>query len=204
MSVCFVCGVDDSDEVLFDLITSEGIVKICKNCSKNENSFSVKPFQEDKFKRRPTVYERLSRLSGYKKREENPEIEKQNVSLRKMADENVGKNFGKFRNDEDSKKNLIDNFHWIVMRARRMKHLTQKQLADEIHVPENIIRMMENGYVPDRDYVIDRIEKRLGINLKKTDMKKQLSEEFDFLDTENLTIADLQELKKKREERRFG
>ena len=47
----------------------------------------------------------------------------------------MDKNYKEKVGEDLSKKpraDLVDNFHWIIMRARRMKKLTQAQFAKEI------------------------------------------------------------------------
>lgn len=219
MEKCFNCGVLEIKAILFDVILPEGIVKICGKCSAEENFPVIKKgfsFQNEK---KQTVYERLSKISGVDlSKRESDEKKKQEASLRNVVDSNFKE---KFRNDLNSKKNLVDNFHWVIMRARRSKKLTQEQFAEAIHEPVKAIKLIEKGFVPEKKEIFDKIEDYLGIRIKKNNEeteeevnlldfsskldqnreieKKELTD-FDFKNVKNLTISDLQEMKKKKEE----
>lgn len=203
MEKCFNCGVLETKAILVDVILSKGVMKICGKCFSEENLPVIKngfSFQKEK---KQTVYEMLLRISGVDlSKRESDEKRKQEASLRNTVDFNFEKNF---RNDSDSKKYLINNFHWVIMRARRSKKLTQEQFAEEIHEPVKVIELMEKGFVPEKKEIINKIEDYLGIRIKKNnekteeEVKKTELTDFDFKNVENLTIADLQEMKKNRE-----
>ncbi len=64
-------------------------------------------------------------------------------------------------------KDLIDDFHWAIVKARRSKNITRKQLAQAIGASENDIKLMENGLLPTNDYVlVNKLQSYLGINLR--------------------------------------
>ncbi len=219
MERCFNCGILETKALLFDVILSEGIEKICGKCSSEENIPIVKDRFSFQNERRQTVYERLSKISGVnlKKKEDN-EIKKQETSLKNIVDSNFEEDF---KNDLDSKKDLVDNFHWVVMRARRSKKLTQEQLAEAIREPVKLIKLIEKGFVPEKKENLKKIEDFLGIRINKNNEKteeevnlldlsskfdknkevekKELTD-FDFRNVKNWTISDLQEMKKKRDE----
>src|SRR3989338_2792393 len=96
-------------------------------------------------------------------------------------------------------KALLDNFHWIILRARRLKHLTQEEFAREIQEPEFIVKSLEEGKISDQK-VIGKVEKYLGVTLRKEEKKSDTDEankDFDVKGMKEFTIADLHELKKK-------
>lgn len=69
---------------------------------------------------------------------------------------------------------LIDNFHWILLERRKVKNITRKQLAQSVGVPEVEIKMVENGVLPAKDFVlIGKLEKFYGINLRKGSINYQ-------------------------------
>ncbi|MCH7567964.1 MAG: hypothetical protein IIA87_00950 [Nanoarchaeota archaeon] len=73
-------------------------------------------------------------------------------------------------------KELVDNFHWVVIRARRNINLTRKKLASAIGVPEDELKIVEFGGLPRDDFVlINKIENRLGINLRKEKKKDEIT-----------------------------
>tara|TARA_Y100000310_G_scaffold340429_1_gene436183 strand:- start:4295 stop:4921 length:627 start_codon:yes stop_codon:yes gene_type:complete len=204
MEECFNCGILETKVILFDAILPEGIRKICGKCSSKENIPVIKDGLSFQNEKKQTVYERLSKISGFDlKKREDDEIKKQEISLKNIVDSNFKE---EFRNYSDSKKDLIDNFHWVVMRARRSKKLTQEQLAEAIREPVKVIEFIEKGFVPEKKEIIDKIEDHLRIRIKKNNEKieeeveKTEPTDFNFKNVKNLTIADLQEMKKKKEE----
>ncbi len=218
---CFNCGVSGERLRLFDAISRKGIVKICKECTSKENIPLVKKLEETPLyqnlktnltERSKTVYERLSRISGYdlknrKTKEEKELLKKQETTLKDIVD----KNFKIQTKETKPRPDLVDNFHWIIMRARRAKHITQEQLAKEIAEPEAAIKVIEKGTFPENSTnLINKLENYLGIKLIKEEFAEKKEEKpkeigFDAMTTKNLTIADLKEMRKNKEEKEiFG
>ncbi|MCK5043784.1 hypothetical protein KAR52_02175 [Candidatus Pacearchaeota archaeon] len=214
---CFRCGVSGDEAKLFDAIFQKGIVKICESCSSKENIPIIQRptnFQIQESERKQTVHERLLNMAGIKEDSSQTKISskpvlstQQEVSLRDLVDKNF-----KMRVEEktESNKNLIHNFHWILMRARRFKHITQKQLAEAILEPVAAIEMAEKGVLPKDDYrLIKKLENYLGVKLLKQSVgeanfrENQKKVSFNSGDTRTLTISDLRELNKKNEEEIF-
>ena len=203
MEECFNCNISEIKVLLFDAILPEGIVKICRKCSAEKNIPLIKKgfsFQNEK---KQNVYERMKKISGVDLSNLQEGERKQEIPLRNIVEDNFEKNF---RNDLNAKENLIDNFHWVVMRVRRSKKLTQEQLAKEIKEPVKAIMLVEKGFVPEDKDILNKIEQenefldKLAQN--KEYEKKQITD-FNFKNVENLTIADLQEMKKRKEDRIF-
>ena len=209
MDQCFKCSANETNAILFDAVLLEGIVKICGRCAGEENVPIMKESFSSQKRKQPTIYERLKKISGVDlDRGKDEEKKKQETALRNVVDSNFEKGF---RNDLQSKKNLIHNFHWIIIRARRSKHLTREQLAEAIREPAKAVMFLEQGLVPEKKEIFEKIENFLGIKLRKQIEKSDESfeqlggaekkqKEFDFKNVKNLTIADLQEMKKKRDE----
>lgn len=210
MEKCFKCHAPETKAILFDAILPEGVLKICGKCfSKEDIPIITKRFSSEAEKK-PSVREILSKLSGvdFPEKRYNGK-KKQEEYLKNVVDRNIGKDLGRFRNDLNSKKELVDNFHWIVMRARRIRHLTQGQLAQAIREPEKAVKLIEEGFVPERKEIIDKIENYLKIRIKKGNEKSEETEreeitDLDFKNIRDLTVADLQEMKKKKEEEILG
>jgi len=221
MDECFGCGVSEDKTRLFDAIFREGIVKVCDNCSLGEDIVLIGKFQNSKTEekvdlsklrdvpvRRSTVYERLSRMAGItenkeKVSNENKELlEKQETILKEIVNDNLDK-----VSSEESTIDLVDNFHWVVMRTRRLKKLTQEQLAKEIAEPEEVIKMVEQGvFQGGNSKVIDKLEKYLEIKItKESDNQREKSPKlsFDSVTAKTLTISNLVEMKKEKEAKIF-
>lgn len=215
---CFRCGVSGDRIKLYDAISKEGIVKICESCSfKEDIPIIQKPtnFQLQESERKQTVHERLSSMAGIKEDKFEKNISKpisstqQEVTLRSLVDKNFK---SKIEEKIESNNNLINNFHWVLMRTRRLKHITQKQLAEAIFESEVAIEMAEKGILPENsDKLIQKIENYLGIKLfKQGNIKeanfgehtKQMN--LNSENTKTLTISDLQELNKRNEEEIFS
>ena len=65
-------------------------------------------------------------------------------------------------------KELVDNFHWEIVRERRRKNLSRKELAVGIGVSENTLKIVENGILPKDDFIlVNKIQDFLKINLRK-------------------------------------
>ena len=215
MNKCIKCGISENKALLFDAISKKGVVKICRKCSFEENmplikklKFSDYPEEKISLKKKQTVYGRLSNLSGIKTQKvfhsENKDLLKQEEDLKKIAD----KNFTFKKISEKIKNNLVDNFHWRIMRARRLKHLTQAQFAEAIAEPEIAIKEIEQGIVRENYFaLIRKIENYLKIKImKKEILIKETSTElnFDKITTMTLKISDLKKMKQEREAEIFS
>ncbi len=224
MGVCIICEREVNSSNLIDVISSKGIAKVCNHCYNEDMPLFNKPSREDfeSVYKRKSVYNRLSEAAGL-----NLEEHKRRISefgkqkspsddyLRKVAN----KNFEDKAKLAPKNESLIDNFHWIITRARRMKKLSQKQLAEKIGEPESAIILAEKGLIPlGNDLLVSKIEAILEIRISTIVPDKELSPyemiqkeyldkikeegEFDKVITESLTTDDLvsegQREKKKR------
>ena len=202
MEECFKCHVPETKALLFDAILPDGIVKICSKCSPEEDIPIIKDTLFPKIEKQQTVRERLSKLSGINNVEKASFKLNEKNELRKLVNENYI-----FKENLKLKEDLIRNFHWVVLRARRLKHLTQEQLAQEINEPEIVIRKIETGSAPEKMDIIIKLEKCLNIRLTtKSEVQEpsEIKEEFDIKNFEDLTIYDLYEMDKKRDEEVFS
>jgi ribosome-binding protein aMBF1 (putative translation factor) len=212
---CFRCGISGDKALLFDAISGKGIVRICKKCSFEEDLPLIrKPteFQLKESERKQTIHEMLSTTSGVKKREEKKEeLKETETTLKDIIDKKYQENLPI---EKTSRDDLVDNFHWIIMRARRMKKLTQQQLAIEISEPEAAVKSAEEGILPEDSYkLILKLENFLGVKLfKKTPETKQETQDwvpkpgeplFDKDTVKMLTIDDLKKMKEERESKIF-
>ncbi|PIO07837.1 hypothetical protein COU59_02740 [Candidatus Pacearchaeota archaeon CG10_big_fil_rev_8_21_14_0_10_34_12] len=229
MEECFKCHTPETRAILFEVISPEGIVKVCGKCYGKENFPLVNKGSSFKIYKEKSVYERMLKISGTGSRKIEPfEIKKQDFSLKRIVNENLEKNLNDFSNNPEDKKGFFYNFHWIVMRGRRNKHLTQEQLADAIREPERVVKLIEKGYVPKDRSIIRRIEEFLNVRLRREvpenekakyfliskthestegkDMESSKINSEGYLDIKegrNIRISDLQELKKMKEREIF-
>jgi len=175
---CFKCGISKDRALLYDFISDKGISQVCRKCKIDEPHLRmIKKPNDSKFREvnpNPTVYERLSIAAGinpYKKKEEkSKELTEQEKKILELAEQN-------FQKEIEAKpmpsENLIQNFHWVVMRARRMEKLTQQELAEKLKVPGMAIKMLEQGRVKESDFqFIRKVESYLNISILDKDKIK--------------------------------
>jgi len=161
---CARCNVNGNEVRLFDAVYEGKIGKICERCSIIENIPIIKKPAASQLKdseKGVRVYDRMKRLSGIKeqKKEDTFFIEDRLKELNENPNLEI---------PERSKLNLIDYFHWEIMKNRRRKGLSQKQLAERIGESEVAIQMIEKAKLPDKaEQLIKKLEQFLQIRLTK-------------------------------------
>lgn len=195
MGECFRCGVSSENARLFDAVSSEGIVKVCVKCASEEHIPLIKKPTTSQIKESEKTESYRDAVAKHQIVKRNDLRDKENMSLRDIVDMNLkipGKEENKPRPD------LIDNFHWKISRARRMKHVSREQFAKDLGESETLIKMIENGILPEDDNkIINKIESYLGINLRKPGFRKSEEKKigFDSISVKNLTISNLREMR---------
>ena len=145
---CSLCGVSDVRERLFDAVSSKGIIRLCHKCAEKEDfpvlkkptTFQLKDEEKRQGIPQPMIMGPKIKLPGDDKTE---------TTLREIVDRNYETKQG---HEKKPRPDLVDNFHWLIMRARRSKKLTQAQFAKEISESEAAIKMAEQGILPEDDY----------------------------------------------------
>lgn len=175
MANCFRCGISSEAVPLYDAITGEGLVKVCANCNIKENLPLIRTVDASKGERKLTVYERMTKISGVsptnkdiRKREE--EKRKENEELKQVMDKKMREELysSNTKKDISGESNLVRNFHWEILKARRDRRLSQAQLADVIGESEVAIRMAERGILPrERERIVKKLESYLRIKLTR-------------------------------------
>ena len=215
---CSFCGASGQKIRLFDAISPKGIVKICELCSRKEDIPILRrptTFQLKEAERKSEVYKILSSAREYReslKKIQDKEAEKQNTNLllKQIAD----KNYERFVSSEQKPRlDLVENFQWVIMRARKFRKLTTEQLAREISESEAAIKMAEKGILPEDDYrIINKLGSFLGITLVKNPelQPPEISEKqparilkFDPIMAKNITISDLKRMKEEKDFEKF-
>ncbi len=233
MSVCSKCGEDKAK--LFDIVSEEGIVNICIDCLQDDKVPVVKKPLDSAFEdsnNKKSVYERLSSVAGINPDEHTASLrsqhenlssnknilggmrfeeriekkEEQNNELKEIVNSRFKDNLVK---SVDTSNDLIRNFHWVIMRARRLRKITLSELAKKIAEPEEILKMVENGIVPEGNLkLLRKLETYFGIQVLTSEARKKIDSfekkiGFDPVTTRILTIDDLLEMKKKKEKAIF-
>ncbi|MFH1503722.1 MAG: hypothetical protein ABIE36_03635 [Candidatus Diapherotrites archaeon] len=210
MAECFRCGISDERELLFDAISNKGVIKICKKCNEEEEFPLIERDYPNKPEKTKTVYERLSLMAHLdaekhrnriKEREELLRRQKQDKTLRDIVDENFN---NRVAIKSKPRIDLVENFHWILMRSRRGKKITQKQLAENIGESELAIKMAEEGFMTDNsDTLVKKLENYFKIKLFREDFPSSLNPSA-FAKTGIKEIHDLEDPLKQKIKEDFG
>jgi ribosome-binding protein aMBF1 (putative translation factor) len=181
------CPICNRDTNLVEAVGEEEIIQICETCA-DKNNFPIirKPSVEQikNMSRYQTVKERLSESVGLDlKKHERKDIDKE---LEKLVVQNL---------DIGEKDDLVENFHWVIQQGRRMKKISQKQLAEAIAEPEILIEMAEKSKLPENyQKFIGKLEQYLGVRLFTEKKKVEGDVELDKIDLNITKIGDLKKI----------
>ncbi|MCK4647549.1 hypothetical protein KAT24_01300 [Candidatus Pacearchaeota archaeon] len=206
MNECFKCGISGEKARLFDVIASEGIVKICSRCFSEEKLPLIKRPTTSQLKDSEKQHTYQERIKAFSKAPmQNDLHRKENVNLRDIVDRNLKIDL---QENVKPRPDLVENFHWVIMRARRAKHISRMQFAKDLGESETLIKMVEQGVLPEDDNkIINKIETYLSINLRKQEFMEPTKKKglgFDSVSVQNLTISDLKEIRDKGDEDIFA
>jgi ribosome-binding protein aMBF1 (putative translation factor) len=218
MEKCFRCGASSENTIIYDALSSEGLVRICGNCNIKENLPVLKKAGAVPPEKRQTVYERMTRMSGFNPkereiREREEERKKQNEDMKQVMDRNFREEImtTNMKKETAGESNLVRNFHWEMMKARRAKHMSQRQLAEALGESELAIRMAERGMLPrERERLVRKIENYLHIKISNVptssmspaEMPQETSDEVPIEEIKKkFSIRELLGLKKKIKEK---
>lgn len=173
---CFLCGKEDE---LVEAIGEAEIMRVCRVCA-DKNRLPIIP--------KPTA-EQLSETNVRIGSGSVPAPAKKtevDVELEKIVVENV---------HDGPCDDLVDNYHWHIQHARRMKKISHKQLAELIAEPEIVVSMIEKAKLP-KDYqrVVSKLEQFLGIVLFKVRPKVEGEVELDKVNPFEVTTSDLKKM----------
>jgi len=136
----------------------------------------VEALEDGKIVKVSEEYARVERLPILRRIERKDKIEVPVSKDRRLLGEEKKIGFDELRKPLHYQKNkviedLVPNFQWEIMKARRAKNITRKKLAGAIGVNENSLKLIENGSLPADDFVlINKLQDYLGINLRKDKM----------------------------------
>lgn len=173
---CVRCEVSGDLVRLFDAVYEGKMGRICERCAIIENIPVIKKPSTEQIKeseRGIRVYDRMKRLSGIK----TPV--KQETFFREDRLKELERQ-PQLELPEIEKLNLIDHFHWEIMKVRRKKGLTQQKLAETLGESEIVIRMIENAKLPENaEVIIKKIEQFLQINLRKISERERFLRSYE-------------------------
>ncbi len=161
---CARCHINGEKARLFDVIYETKMGMLCERCAIIENIPIIKKPDTNQLKKSEKstdVYERMKRLSGYK------DPGKEDVNFRKERLIELEQN-PKLSLPIKEQLNLVEHFHWDIMKSRRRKGLSHRQLAEAIGESEIAIDMLEKGKLPENaEGLIKKLEQFFQINLRK-------------------------------------
>lgn len=204
---CENCGVEGSKERLFDVVSlkEKGVIKLCEKCTRQEGSPILRrptTFQLKETEKKDSYYEKVDRNRRAHMEKSREKTSRQNVNLNEIVNRNY---VDKLPKERRPRPDLVDNFHWIIMRSRRLKKITQAKLAKEISESESAIKMAEQGILPEDDHrLVRKLEGFLDIKLIKDGFSSANSRtekfparilSFDKEALDSLRISDLKALK---------
>ncbi len=198
---CSICGASELVRPIFRALSPTGIVLVCENCAQEQGYPLVKKpeVKKEELEKRDSVYETMVRLSGVKRKEpERFELIGQERKIKEVVSKNYEKKLKQETISLAPRPDLVDNFHWIIMRVRRVKGLTQGQLADRIGETESAIKMAEQGIIPQGYELLNKLERFLGVRLVKDNVIHPETSPFQKtqLDLSNSNIVPTKQLPK--------
>jgi ribosome-binding protein aMBF1 (putative translation factor) len=172
---CVRCDIREDEVRLFDAIYEGRMNSICERCSIIENIPIIKKPDASQLKESEQstgVYDRMKRLSGIKD-EKQEEIYFREDKLNELE------NKPELELPQKKQLNLIDYFHWEIMKNRRRKGLSQEKLAEVLGESPIVIEMIEKGKLPENaETLINKLEQFFQIKLRKiTETEKFLEQQ---------------------------
>ena len=167
MQSCDICGITSTEVRIFDAIYDLRMSTLCERCSIIENIPIIKKPNSEQLKESETnrVSDRMKDISGIK----GPEQE--NTFFKEDKLKELDKN-PELELPEKENLNLIENYHWEIMKQRRKRGLSQIQLAESIGESETSIQMIEKSRLPENaKNIINKLEQIFQANLR---MKKDI------------------------------
>ncbi len=167
------CGISGEEVRLFDAICDGRMSSICERCSIIENIPIIKKpdiSQLREAEQKFGVYQRMRRLSGIEepKEQETFFIEDKLEELDKKPELEL---------PEKDKLNLVEHFHWEIMKNRRRKGLSQEKLAEALGESETAIQMIEKEKLPENaEILIKKLEQFFQIKLRQISEMERIME----------------------------
>ena len=163
MQSCDICRITSTEVRIFDAIYDLRMSSLCERCSIIENIPIIKKPNSEQLKESETikVSERMRDLSGIREPDKPDTFFKEDML--KELDNNPNLEL-----PEKENLNLIDNFHWEIMKQRRRRRLSQTQLSESLGESEIAIQMIEKAKLPENSKrIINKLEQVFQISLRK-------------------------------------
>lgn len=167
MDFCFRCNRSEEEARLFDGIYINESVKVCEKCSLLSGIPIIKLPNTSQLKdseRREEVFNRLKRMAGIRK-------EKKEMSL--LDELRILQERPELERPNEKPLNLVENFNWVIQRSRRLRKLTQKQVAEEIQESEVAINLIEHNRLPENAMnILRKLEQYFHVRLINSDRER--------------------------------
>ncbi|MCD4771183.1 hypothetical protein K8R30_02070 [archaeon] len=159
---CVICKKTEEEVTLYQGIQATEMINICEECAEDQNIPIIKKPSQSQLTKADKTYsvrERLDKMSG---RVESTEISgEQMITQRNLAKLKMPK-------PKQSHPDVLDNYYWTVIMARRRVKMTISQLAKKIDTTPYAIQQIERGIFPeDFKEIFLKLEALLGIKLLK-------------------------------------
>jgi ribosome-binding protein aMBF1 (putative translation factor) len=204
---CWVCGKNLEDVNYYEAISPKGLIKICEFCNSKENFPVLKKPTDEQIKKSKEIVPFYKKAEfSFKIKEPKNADEKINLELKEIVNKNYEKSIIK---EKKKYQDLIENFNWEILNARRRKKITREKIAQDLEVPEAAIKFVEQGFLPeDYETLIRKLENYLGIKLFKEQNKtKEIQKPTEeknkipfILDRESIKKLKVSDLKKIQEQ----
>jgi len=161
MQSCDICGITSTEVRIFDAVYELRMSSLCERCSIIENIPIIKKPNPEQLKESETirVSDKMRDLSGIRKPEEPKTFFKED-SLKELD------NNPNLELPEKESLNLINNYHWEIMKQRRRRGQSQKQLAESLGESEVAIQMIEKSKLPENSKrIINKLEQIFQVDL---------------------------------------
>jgi ribosome-binding protein aMBF1 (putative translation factor) len=204
VETCIRCDVSESEVRLYDAIYEGRMGSICERCSIIENIPIIKKPNASQLKeteKGEKVFSRMQRLSGVTE-EKAQEVYYREDKLNELESK------PELELPEHEKLNLIEHFHWEIMKERRRKGLSHEKLAESLGESVVVVQMIENGKLPENaESLIRKLEQFFQVKLRRvSEMQKYLQEqkkepvlldeqghELEVVPEEEVEVIDIQE-----------
>lgn len=151
---CYRCQVSENAVKLYDAIYEGEMSRLCERCSIIENVPIIKKPTSDQLKQAEKSRPQVSKIQDEKF-----------IPKQKLMELNKNP---KLENPVNESLDLIEHFDWEIMKARRRKGLSQKQLAEALVESETAIQMLEKGQlVGNAETIITKLDQFFLIRLRK-------------------------------------
>jgi len=178
-TICFSCKRTSQEVKILDAVKEARPVKVCESCARFEDIILIrKPTsrQLSDPNRSMSVYNRLKRLSGLDEESPSSLTSRSSISLSSSTGSDYSQYSIKKRKEMmaslNKPANLVEHAHWIVQKERRSRRMTLKQLSDAIAVPENVLKMIEEGKLPDDGRrIMEKLEQYFHVKLIRDELR---------------------------------